>query len=41
MNYGVRLAAPMFDTMLAHYVLQPEQKTTRKPSPRHYTNTTC
>ena len=25
-NYGVRLAAPMFDTMLAHYVLQPEQK---------------
>ena len=26
MNYGVRLTAPMFDTMLAHYVLQPEQK---------------
>ncbi len=26
MNYGVRLAAPMFDTMLAHYVLQPELK---------------
>ena len=26
LNYGVRLAAPMFDTMLAHYVLQPEQK---------------
>lgn len=26
MNYGVRLVAPMFDTMLAHYVLQPEQK---------------
>lgn len=26
MNYGVRLAAPMFDTMLANYVLQPEQK---------------
>ena len=26
MNYGVRLAAPMFDTMIAHYVLQPEQK---------------
>ena len=26
MNYGVQLAAPMFDTMLAHYVLQPEQK---------------
>ena len=26
MNYGVRLATPMFDTMLAHYVLQPEQK---------------
>ena len=26
MNYGVLLAAPMFDTMLAHYVLQPEQK---------------
>lgn len=26
MNYGVRIAAPMFDTMLAHYVLQPEQK---------------
>ena len=26
MNYGVRLSAPMFDTMLAHYVLQPEQK---------------
>lgn len=26
MNYGVRLATPIFDTMLAHYVLQPEQK---------------
>lgn len=26
MNYGVRFAAPMFDTMIAHYVLQPEQK---------------
>ena len=26
MRYGVHLAAPMFDTMLAHYVLQPEQK---------------
>ena len=26
MNYGVRMAAPMFDTMIAHYVLQPEQK---------------
>ena len=26
MRYGVRMAAPMFDTMLAHYVLQPEQK---------------
>lgn len=26
MNYGVQLTAPMFDTMLAHYVLQPEQK---------------
>ena len=23
-NYGVRLAGPMFDTMLAHYLLQPE-----------------
>ena len=26
MNYSVRLSAPMFDTMIAHYVLQPEQK---------------
>ena len=26
MRYGVRLATPMFDTMIAHYVLQPEQK---------------
>ena len=26
MRYGVRLAPPMFDTMLAHYVLQPEQR---------------
>lgn len=26
MNYGVSLSAPMFDTMIAHYVLQPEQK---------------
>ena len=26
MNYGVRLSAPMFDTMIAHYVLQPDQK---------------
>ena len=25
MRYGVRLAAPMFDTMIAHYLLQPEQ----------------
>jgi len=24
MNYGVRLSAPMFDTMIAHYVLQPD-----------------
>ena len=23
-HYGIRLAAPMFDTMIAHYVLQPE-----------------
>ena len=23
-NYGVRLAEPMFDTMIAHYLLQPE-----------------
>ena len=23
-NYGIQLAPPMFDTMLAHYVLQPE-----------------
>ena len=26
MHYGVTLAAPMFDTMIAHYVLQPEQR---------------
>ncbi len=26
MRYGVTLAAPMFDTMIAHYVLQPEQR---------------
>ena len=26
MNYGVRLSAPMFDTMIAHYLIQPEQK---------------
>ena len=26
MRYGVMLAAPMFDTMIAHYVLQPEQR---------------
>lgn len=25
MRYGVRLSAPMFDTMIAHYLLQPEQ----------------
>ena len=25
MRYGVRFAAPMFDTMIAHYLLQPEQ----------------
>ena len=25
MRYGVCLASPMFDTMIAHYVLQPEQ----------------
>ncbi len=23
-NYGIRLSSPMFDTMLAHYVVQPE-----------------
>ena len=26
MRYGVNLSAPMFDTMIAHYLLQPEQK---------------
>ena len=26
MRYGVTIAAPMFDTMLAHYVLHPEQR---------------
>ena len=25
-NYGIRLAAPMFDTMIAHYVLEPEMR---------------
>ena len=25
MRYGVHLSAPMFDTMIAHYLLQPEQ----------------
>jgi len=25
-NYGVRLAEPMFDTMIAHYLLQPEMR---------------
>ena len=25
-RYGVRVAGPLFDTMLAHYVLQPEQR---------------
>ena len=25
MRYGVNLSAPMFDTMIAHYLLQPEQ----------------
>ena len=25
-NYGVQVRGPLFDTMLAHYVLQPEQK---------------
>lgn len=25
-NYGVRIAAPMFDTMIAHYLLQPEMR---------------
>ena len=25
-RYGVEMAAPMFDTMLAHYVVQPEQR---------------
>lgn len=25
-SYGVRLRAPMFDTMLAHYLVQPEQR---------------
>lgn len=24
-NYGIELAGPMFDTMIAHYVLQPDQ----------------
>ena len=23
-NYGVEVRGPMFDTMIAHYVLQPE-----------------
>lgn len=25
-NYGVQLAAPMFDTMLTHYLLEPDQR---------------
>jgi DNA polymerase-1 len=25
-NYGIRLAEPMFDTMIAHYLLQPEMR---------------
>ena len=25
-NYGIEISAPMFDTMLAHYILQPEQR---------------
>ena len=25
-NYGITLAAPMFDTMIAHYLLQPESR---------------
>ena len=25
-NYGVRIAEPMFDTMIAHYLLQPEMR---------------
>lgn len=25
-NYGIEIYAPMFDTMLAHYILQPEQR---------------
>ena len=25
-NYGIKISAPMFDTMLAHYILQPEQR---------------
>jgi len=25
-NYGISLAAPMFDTMIAHYLLQPESR---------------
>ena len=24
--YGIKISAPMFDTMLAHYILQPEQR---------------
>ena len=25
-HYGVEVAGPLFDTMLAHYVVQPEQR---------------
>jgi DNA polymerase-1 len=25
-NYGVSVALPMFDTMLAHYLLEPDQR---------------
>lgn len=35
-SYGVRLAAPMYDTMLAHYVVQPELRHNMDDMAEHY-----
>ncbi len=38
MNYGIRVAGPLFDTMIAHYLIQPEQRHNLDDLARNYLN---
>jgi DNA polymerase-1 len=36
MNYGIKVKGPLFDTMIAHYLIQPEQRHNLDTLARHY-----